>query len=154
MDEAQAKLLDGLEDLRKIAANKELCLQLDRIQEKLLIALAEQKKEIFQHGPDYEAAFHKINGALADRLTNLIQSNPNVVAKELDLVKSPSQKWVGLMNSMQWHYGLSDTERSEIMRFNSYRSQYGYGGPFCISYVRVQEYAQFIRNLMEKYDRC
>ena len=52
---------------------------------------------------------------------------------------------------MQRHYGLSDADRSTIVSMNGYRSNCGYGGGFIRKYPDVDEYAQFVRNLMEKY---
>jgi hypothetical protein len=162
MDLAQQKLLEGLDDLRKIAANDDLLLQVDRIQEKLLLALEEQKekllltfeeqkREINQNSPRFDLAFYKINGALEDRFANLIKSHPNVSAEELTRIEYQHSRWVELTNSMQRHYGLSDADRSRIVSMNGYRSNCGYGSGFIRKYNDVEQYAQFVRNLMEKY---
>jgi dsDNA-binding SOS-regulon protein len=173
MDQAQEKLLDGLEDLRKIGANSNFRLRIERIQEellltleeqknallltleeqkeKLLLTLKEQKREIAQNSPRFDLAFYKINGALEDRFANLIKSHPNVSAEELTRIEYQHSRWVELTNSMQRHYGLSDADRSRIVSMNGYRSNCGYGSGFIRKYHDVEQYAQFVRNLMEKY---
>ena len=151
MDEAQAKLLDGLEDLHKIGAAKDLCLQIDLIKEKLLLTLEEQKKEIFSNTPCLDVTFFKINGALEEHFFNLLKSNPNVSDKEFNRTNRTSHQWFEFTNLIQRHYGLSDAERNAIMDRNGYRSNYGYGGPFLPTYSQIEKYAQLVRNLMERY---
>jgi hypothetical protein len=151
MDNAQEKLLEGLEDLRKIAANNDLLLQMDLIQEKLLLAFEEQKKEISKNSPYLDVTFFKINDALASLFYNLLKSNPNISAEELKETTYQNSQWTKLTELMQRHYGLSDAERSAIMNRNGYRSNYGYGGPFLPTYSQIEKYAQVVRDLMERY---
>lgn len=44
MDQAQAKLLDGLEDLREIGIREDRCAQVDRVKEKLLEGLEDVRR--------------------------------------------------------------------------------------------------------------
>jgi predicted nuclease with TOPRIM domain len=151
MDQAQEKLRDGLEDLHKIAATRDLLSQIDKVQEKLLAALEEQKREIIQNSLELGAAFHKINNALEDKFSNLLKSNPNVSAEELTRIGYQHSRWMELTDAMQRYYGLSDAEKNAIMNRNGYRSNYGYGGPFLPTYAQVEQYAQLVRDLMERY---
>ena len=151
VDRLQSNLLKGLEDLRKIGANPHLYSQVHQIEEQLLLAFKEQKREIYADSPPFDLAFFKVNGALEDRFEHLIKSHPNVSAEELSRIKSQHSRWVELTNSMQRHYGLSDADRCTIVSMNGYRSNSGYGSGFIRKYPDVNEYAQFVRNLMEKY---
>jgi hypothetical protein len=152
MDNAQEKLLTGLEKIWKIAANNDSLAHINQAQGKLLDVLKEKQDEIErENGSLLASVFNDINGALEDHFYKLLGSHPNVSSEELNGTKNAHDQWVQLGRLMQEHYGLSDAERYKAVSMNGFRAKYGYDGYVVRKYPAMEQYAQFVRNIMKKY---
>jgi ankyrin repeat protein len=96
-------------------------------------------------------ALLSFHGALEDHFRNLLESSPELPLEQRSRVRDVKLvQWKELINLMQTYHGLSNDEKRNILGVNSLRQGSGHGFRYTGTYHKVEQYARFVCNLINK----